>query len=927
MTFKELSDYLEKLEGTSSRLILIDILSDLFKKIVAEDVAKVCYLIQGRVAPFYEAVEIGMAERSVASAMARAYQVDREEVLKEYGRLGDLGKVASKLSEECKVKGSELKITEVFEKLTEIAHTTGVGTVEKKISILSGLLEKMSGVEAKHLVRIPLGTSRLGIGDPTILDSFAKLKLGDKSKRKLLEGAYNKVSDLGLIGETLWKGGLKAVEKLDVVVGRPLRSELCERITDPKTILEKFGGEAHVQQKFDGFRCVTGFTPIYVKERGIVSVRDIRVGDQVLTKVGTFKKVLAKNKRTIKKGERLFKFQSYLGEAIKISEGHPLLCLVNDREMWRNVEDIKSGDEVIFPLPMYQQNNPHPAPQNLKLQTISGYKKTFNLNENFYRFLGFWIGDGFTNDYHNTERIGLLFNGRTEIELANFYKKIVTEELQVPQITESYTKGKGCLTIYWRDEPLKHWLSTYFRREWSGKMLPPWFVHVSKENFEQFLKGWTESDGSVDKDGVTKIVTKERDLAAFAQLIALSHNIVVGLHYIRIKKALKGLIDKTYYQLVIPKTNLKARIMNNRLIVKVLRNEEISRRDPRTQLYDVQVEDDESFCVPMATLHNCQIHKNGQEVRLFSRNLEETTPMFPDIVEGVRKQVKAKSAIFDSEALAYSPESEEFLPFQQTTQRRRKYGIEEAAKRLPLKAFVFDVIFLNDKSLVDIPLRQRMEILEKEISGEGVLIPQPGEFVKDPEKMDTIFQDALSKGLEGLIVKRPDSLYEAGARNFNWIKLKRHSSGELKDTIDCVILGYIFGRGKRAEFGAGALLVGVYDSKKDTFVTVSKIGTGLTDEEWRQIHQRADKIKVDSKPARVQSILAPSVWIKPEIVIEVLADEITRSPVHTAGKQGSDPGYALRFPRLVKFREADKKAEDATTVEELIKMYKGQFKR
>jgi len=145
--------------------------------------------------------------------------------------------------------------------------------------------------------------------------------------------------------------------------------------------------------------------------------------------------------------------------------------------------------------------------------------------------------------------------------------------------------------------------------------------------------------------------------------------------------------------------------------------------------------------------------------------------------------------------------------------------------------------------------------------------------------------------------------------------------------VDCVILGYIFGRGKRAEFGAGALLVGVYDKDKDEFVTVSKIGTGLTDEEWREIHKRADKIKVNKKPARINSIMTPSVWIAPEIVIEILADEITRSPTHTAGKDETGVGYALRFPRLVKFREKDKQAEDATTVKELKEMYKLQFKK
>jgi len=181
--------------------------------------------------------------------------------------------------------------------------------------------------------------------------------------------------------------------------------------------------------------------------------------------------------------------------------------------------------------------------------------------------------------------------------------------------------------------------------------------------------------------------------------------------------------------------------------------------------------------------------------------------------------------------------------------------------------------------------------------------------------------------LEGLVVKKPESPYVAGARNFNWVKLKRHSAGALQDTIDCVLLGYLFGRGKRAAFGVGALLVSVYDKPRDLFVTVSKIGTGLSDEEWQSIRQRTQELVVDHKPARVVSLIEPSVWVEPAIVIEVLADEITRSPMHTAGKLGAEPGYALRFPRLVAFRENDKKPEDATTVEELIELYQSQGQR
>jgi DNA ligase-1 len=138
------------------------------------------------------------------------------------------------------------------------------------------------------------------------------------------------------------------------------------------------------------------------------------------------------------------------------------------------------------------------------------------------------------------------------------------------------------------------------------------------------------------------------------------------------------------------------------------------------------------------------------------------------------------------------------------------------------------------------------------------------------------------------------------------------------------LLGYYFGKGKRAEFGVGALLGGVYDSEKDLFATITKLGTGLSDAEWRQLHERADKLQVAERPARVESILVPDVWLEPEVVVEVMADEITPSPRHTAGMVGNDPGFALRFPRIVSFRGADKRPEDATTVKEIAELYRQQ---
>jgi len=218
-------------------------------------------------------------------------------------------------------------------------------------------------------------------------------------------------------------------------------------------------------------------------------------------------------------------------------------------------------------------------------------------------------------------------------------------------------------------------------------------------------------------------------------------------------------------------------------------------------------------------------------------------------------------------------------------------------------------------------------VVDVALDSKTVLLPAPIIKTDSVEVLTKTLLDNISQGLEGVVVKRPDSKYQAGARNFNWVKLKRHTSGELNDTVDLVLLGYYFGKGKRAEFGVGALLAGVYDAEHDRFATITKLGTGLSDAEWRQIHERADKLQVDHRPARVESILTPDVWLEPEVVVEVMADEITPSPRHTAGKAGDEPGFALRFPRVVSFRGADKRPEDATTVKEIASLFRQQRER
>jgi len=325
--------------------------------------------------------------------------------------------------------------------------------------------------------------------------------------------------------------------------------------------------------------------------------------------------------------------------------------------------------------------------------------------------------------------------------------------------------------------------------------------------------------------------------------------------------------------------------------------------------------------------------KDKKEVKLFTRNLEEVTFMYPDVVEGIVNQIDAQEVIFEGEAIAFHPQTGEYLPFQETSQRKRKYDIAQKAKEIPLKLIVFDLLYLNGKSMIDQPYKERRKRLAQIIKNEGAIILSDEHTVDKGKEIEVLFDDALSQGLEGILAKRLDGVYQAGARGWNWIKLKRSYSARLDDTIDALVMGYYVGQGKRASFGIGAFLIGVYDNKSDQFVTIAKIGTGLTDEEWRGLAVRGTKLKAREKPPLyvVDAFLTPDIWVEPHIVVEIRADEITRSSIHTAGrvmktsKSGSAfdvdiPGYALRFPRLEKFRD-DKKIEDTTSLKEIESMY------
>jgi DNA ligase-1 len=203
-------------------------------------------------------------------------------------------------------------------------------------------------------------------------------------------------------------------------------------------------------------------------------------------------------------------------------------------------------------------------------------------------------------------------------------------------------------------------------------------------------------------------------------------------------------------------------------------------------------------------------------------------------------------------------------------------------------------------------------------------------ITNDVKELEKFFLEAIENGCEGLVCKSiaKDSIYQAGARGWLWIKYKRDYKSEMTDTVDLVVVGAFHGRGKRAGT-YGALLLAAYNSEKDVFETVTKCGTGFTDEDLAKLPKMLQKHKITHKHSRVQSIIEADVWFEPVVVIEVLGAEITLSPIHVCAmdviRKGS--GLAIRFPRFTGNYRLDKSAEDATTIEEIIEMYKGQLKK
>lgn len=309
--------------------------------------------------------------------------------------------------------------------------------------------------------------------------------------------------------------------------------------------------------------------------------------------------------------------------------------------------------------------------------------------------------------------------------------------------------------------------------------------------------------------------------------------------------------------------------------------------------------------------------------QIFSRNLDNMTKSFPEIVKAA-EQLPVRSVILDGEAVGYDPVTKKLLNFQETIQRKRKHEVKDMAKQVPLKVFVYDILYLNGKNVMMKNFRERRKLLEEVFkppfakASEGLVLVNQ-EIVSDKKRLNELKQKFINQGLEGVMCKKMDAVYQAGARNFNWVKLKKQTDNELADTIDCVVMGYYSGKGKRTGFGIGAFLVGVLN-EEGKVGSIAKIGTGLTDEQWRELKTKSEKFITKNKPVEylVDKNLECDFWVKPEMVVEIMADEITKSPIHAFG-------LALRFPRLVNFRD-DKNLSEATTKKELEKLFKMQKK-
>ena len=580
MKFSIISDAFQKMEGTSKRLELTDILVKLLQEIPQDVISKAIYLIQGKLRPNFEGVELGIAEKLVMKAMSKSAGIPLKKIEDDYNKGGDLGQTAENILQQ-KIQttfASEIiTLEKVYETLFKISNLEGKGSQEMKMKYVSSMLNDATPQESKFILKILLGTLRLGIAENTVMDALAIAFTGKKENREIIENAYNVSSDLGKVAEVISAGGIEEIEKFQIKLFSPIRPMLADRTKSGEETVEKFQEKFAAEYKLDGERA--------------------------------------------------------------------------------------------------------------------------------------------------------------------------------------------------------------------------------------------------------------------------------------------------------------------------------------------------------------QIHKQKDKIEIFSRSLEIITSYYPDIVEKISKLIISDDVILEAEVVAMNSNSGDFLPFQELMHRRRKYEIDEAVVKYPITVNFFDVLFSDGKNCMEMKYEERRKLLEKIIKQDDFARLIPMSIIENEEQVLEVLENSINSGCEGLMLKHLDSTYRAGIRGSNWLKLKREYQNELGDSLDLVVVGAFFGKGRRTG-KYGTLLLATYNDEEDIFPSICKVGTGFTDESLDQLYQiLSPKVTLKKNP-RIVSEMEADVWFEPELVIEIVASEITQSPIHKTAldKLKENTGLALRFPKFTGKIRTEKNSEDASTDEEVIALYKGQKK-